>query len=136
VIWIVGAAETPRLHCGPLVLNQRAAGIGERDDPLLATGAGKRPVDDDAEDPGLERGAALKAIESAQNTEPGVLRHLFGQAGVSHIRACQTNHHRVIALDQQGEGRLVTCAKRGQEGGVVPHGAVATVVGRRDWQRS
>src|SRR6266849_10120460 len=50
----------------------------EWDHTALALAARPSAIDENLENPGLERRAAFEAVDAVQNSDPGFLRHLFG----------------------------------------------------------
>jgi hypothetical protein len=57
----------------------------ERHDPFLSSAAGLCDVDHDAEDPGAQRRAGFKTVESLDHGHPGFLNDLFGNRSGRHV---------------------------------------------------
>src|SRR6266571_7704771 len=58
--------------------------LGKGDRPPLAVRLRLGPVGQDAEDPGLQRGAALEAVDPAEDRLPGLLHDLLGGRAARH----------------------------------------------------
>ena len=85
----------------------RLVGDVHRRRALLAYAGRAGPVREDAEDPGLERGPALEAVDALQNGKPGVLRDLLGDRPARDEGLGETHHRRVVGVDELCEGGLV-----------------------------
>ena len=112
---MIRAKETLRVDRG-LVEHGR-----ERDGSRLALATRLRRVDEDAEDPRLERRPAFEAVEPAEHAEPGVLDDLLGDGARAHERLGDPEHRRAVALDELHERLLVTIPQPFDERAVV-HG--------------
>ena len=60
-------------------------------------------VDQDPEDPGLERGAALEPVQGAQDLDPGLLHHLFSVRPLPDVAEGHPQHRAVVELDEAFE---------------------------------
>src|SRR5215475_14798809 len=84
------------------------AGIGHRDAALLPHAGRPRTVDQDAEQPGLQRGPALEPVQAAEHRQPGVLDDLLGHRRAGHERQREPEHGTVVAFHERDEGPFVT----------------------------
>src|SRR5262245_40455447 len=85
-----------------------AAKRGKRSAARLAHTARLRRVRDDAEEPGLERGTALEAVDPVENGEPRLLDDLLGHGPARHVHAGDPQHPGSVHPRQRGECSLVT----------------------------
>ena len=88
---------------------------GERHAARLALAAGARAVGDDPQDPGLQRRAALEAVEALQDAEPGLLHDLLGDGAAAHVAERDPQHQRAVAVDERHERVLVAGAQAREE---------------------
>src|SRR4051794_33322376 len=91
----------------------------ERHRSCLACAAGPSDVDDDRDDPGLQRAAALEALEPLKDAQPCVLEDLLGHRACLHIRARDGEHQSGVAVDERLERGLVALAQALDELGLV-----------------
>ncbi len=85
------------------------------DGALLPHAGGACPVGEDVEDPGLERGAALEAVDALQDGEPGLLGDLLRDGPAGDEGLGEPDHGRVVGVDELGEGGLVPVAQPSHE---------------------
>jgi len=69
------------------------------------------PVDEDAEQPRLERRPPLEAIDAPDHAHPRVLDHLLGDGLGGHDRAGDAQHGALVPGDEGHEGVLVPVAQ-------------------------
>src|SRR6516164_8295829 len=72
-------------------------------------------MDEDLEQPGLERGATLKALEPANHSHPGVLNGLLSHGLARNERASEAQHRLLVTTDQHHEGLLVALAQSSEQ---------------------
>jgi hypothetical protein len=84
---------------------------GERTGARLALSSGLSPVRDDAEDPRLERGAALEAVDAVQDCEPALLHHVLGDRTARDVHLRDAYERGLVHADQLLEGLLVPVAE-------------------------
>ena len=87
----------------------------ERQHAPLALAAGARLVEQDAGDPGPQRGAALEAVDPVQDREPGVLDDLLGDRPAGHVHQRQPHQERAVLVDQRPERVLVAPSQAGEQ---------------------
>ena len=106
---LAGGVEALRRHgrrVVVVVLERR-----ERDAARLLDSLRHRAVGDDPQQPRLERGAALEALDPAQDGEPRLLHDLLGDRVRADVAARHAQHQAVVAPHELGERILVTGAK-------------------------
>ena len=117
---LVRAAEAFGVDGRRVVLGRQR---GERHAARLARAARLGLVDEDREDPRLQRRAALEAVEAVDDAEPGLLHDLLRDRAVLHVGARHREHRAVEAGDERLERLLVagaeTFEQRGFGGGGV-----------------
>ena len=86
------------------------------------------PVDQDAEQPGLERRPTLEAVDTADDAHPGVLDRFLGDRAVRDIRARDPEEGCLVPADENHEGTFVTSSEQLEELGV--HRSTAGRLGR------
>src|SRR5262249_16411098 len=69
----------------------------------------------DAKDPRFEGGASFKAIEPAQDGQPGVLDNILGLGPIGDVNRRQADQRAVITADECCKRRLVAVAQRRDE---------------------
>ena len=113
---------------GPLPLGvetggiDRVQGLGGRGGVLL--GAGRTsPIDEDAEEPGLERRAPFERLDAPDQAQPGVLHGFLGHGLAGDEAPGQTQHGLLVAAHQGHERFLVAVAEPGHHLDVRVHGA-------------
>ena len=103
----------------PVGIDGRLIALGserrEGDGAGLARPARLGGVDDDAQDPCPQRGAALEAVDALEDTEPGVLDDLLRDRPRLHVVPRHGEHGRVVAFDERLERALVTRAQAREE---------------------
>ena len=82
---------------------------------MVALAAAFGAVGEDAEEPGLEGGAGLEAIDALEDAEPGLLNDVLGGGAVADVEEGEADEGRLVAIDKDHEGALVTGAKGGDE---------------------
>ena len=87
----------------------------ERDAAALSLRAGLRGVDEDPEDPRLERRAALEAVERAEHAQPRLLDDFLGHRPGRGEDARDPEEPGVPLAHDGGEGFLVACSECGDE---------------------
>ena len=130
-----GVDRGPRLEwLGPVTTGIEAAvepvSIVERGVARLAHSGRLGTVDEDPEQPGLHRAAALESMDSLHHTKPCVLNDLFRYSTRRHERLGEPQHPRVVAADERGERGIVAHAQRVEQLHVrVTHGARRYICG-------
>jgi hypothetical protein len=81
-----------------------------------------RAVDEDPQQPGLERGAPREAVEAAQDAQPCVLDDLFGDRPAGNEGGGQAQQHRLVAIHERKERRLIAGPQAHQQLGVLVGG--------------
>jgi hypothetical protein len=90
------------------------AGIAERREghgANLALGTRLGRVREDPEDPGLQRGAPLEAVDPLHDPQPRLLHDLLGDGRVPDVHHREPKQRGVVALDENGERALVAVAQ-------------------------
>src|SRR6266508_4337630 len=104
-----------RGHRRPLRLDLGAGQRGERHGAGLPHRPRPGEVGDDAMQPRPKRGAALEALDAAQDPQPGLLHDLLGDSPVTHVDPREPQHARAIPIDQRPERSLVPPTQRPQQ---------------------
>jgi len=89
---------------------------------LLAPDGAAGAVEQDPEEPRLERRASLESIDATHDREPGVLACLLGNRTAADGRFRQAEEARLVAANQLGERGLVAGAQPIDQSGVILHG--------------
>ena len=87
-------------------------------------------VREDPEDPGLQRRAALEAVEALEDAEPGFLDDLLGDGAARDEHHRHPQHRGPVAAEQLAEGGFVAGTELRQEALLVGGRAVVLVVWR------
>ena len=93
-----------------------------RDGAVLPNAGGSGPVDQNAEQPGLERRPSLEPVDAAEHADPGVLDDFLGNGVAGHEGASETQERRVVPGDERQERGLIAGAEPGQQLRVGLHG--------------
>jgi hypothetical protein len=89
---------------------------------MLSAGRTPSPVQQDVEQPGLERGPAFEAIHAADDGQPGVLHDFLGHRAAADDALRQALQARLVGANQLDERRLVARLQALDEIAVVAHG--------------
>ena len=73
------------------------------------------PVDENPEQPGLERRTPLEPVDAADDAHPGVLYRLFGHGLTGDHRAGQAEHGLLVAGHEHDERVLVPVAQAAEQ---------------------
>ena len=88
---------------------------------LLPTGARPGAVEEDPEEPGLERRAPLEALDAADDRHPRLLADLLGHGAAADGRLGQAEQPGLVAVDQFDERGLVAGLEPFDEPDVIVH---------------
>src|SRR5262245_19832558 len=102
----------PRLRPGPALCREST---GERCGPALAYCPRSGAIDEDPEDPRLERRSALEGPDAPNHAQPSILHDLVSGGAGRHIEARHATQARVIFANEPGERPFVPAPKRVQE---------------------
>ena len=80
--------------------------LSQHDRPALSLASRLGPVGEDAEQPRLQRRAPVEAIDAAEDGEPGLLDDILGRRLASHVEPSNSQQRRLVAIDEESEGRL------------------------------
>src|SRR4051812_28294454 len=80
---------------------------GHRHGAALADAPRLGLVDEDPEQPRLQRGPLLEPVDSLEHAQPRLLHDLLGDSTASHVSLGQVEHRGLVAVDQLRECRLV-----------------------------
>ena len=94
----------------------------ERQRPALALRPCLRGVDEDAEHPRLQRGAALEAVEAPEHAEPGLLHYLLGNCARGDVHHRDPQHRRTVETNEVHERGFVAGAELLQQATFVRDG--------------
>jgi hypothetical protein len=89
--------------------------------PLLAACGRPRSVQEDAEEPRLERRAPLEPLDATDNGQPGVLARLFRHGPAADGRLCEAEQTRLVPADELGERGLVASTQPLDETDITVH---------------
>src|SRR5712692_4973043 len=104
---IHGTVEPAGIYRGLARISPGVPQRRKRDAPAFALGSRLGAIDEDAENPGLQRRPALEPVNPLQNSDPGFLRRIFGSRPAIHKGLSQAYQAPVIALDNLQKGCLV-----------------------------
>src|SRR5262245_38967324 len=102
----------PRLRPGPALCREST---GERCGPALAYCPRSGAIDQNPEDPRLERRSALEGPDALDHAQPRVLDDLLGDGVVRHVEARHATQARVMFADEPRERILVSAPERVEE---------------------
>jgi hypothetical protein len=88
---------------------------------LFAACRGPSSIEQDVEQPGLERGAAFEPFDPADNREPCVLGDFFGYCTTANGRLGEAQHALLVEADERDECGLVSRPKALAQLDVVVH---------------
>jgi len=80
---------------------------GEGQQSRFPPAAGARHVEEDPEDPGLERRPALESVEPGEHSEPGLLDGVLGGIAIPEVAHREPEERPVVALEQRCESGFV-----------------------------
>jgi hypothetical protein len=101
--WVVGRTESAQIHERLARSKLARSELREGDGAALAGPALACDVREDPEDPGAEGGPLLEPIETLDDREPRLLRHLLGCLGFSHIEEGDPDHRVVVPRENRLE---------------------------------
>lgn len=92
---------------------------GECDHALVTNRPSLGPIDEDAEEPGLQARSRLEGGNTAENREPCLLSDLLGGSLVGDEETGEPNQAHVVALDEQGKRLLIFGEKAPQQSSIL-----------------
>ena len=102
-------------HFAIIVDDRNFALIEQRSPPLRGAGMHKRIVDDDAGEPGGQRGSAREALDRRERLQISALHRILGIFAIAQYLPCSAKQPLVVALHDEADGPGIAARDTGRE---------------------